>query len=192
MGVGQPDEFALIFGRARAGDERARSELLALLYDEFRRIASALMRRERPNHTLSPTAVVHEAVIRLLGAGVLAKAPDRRYLIASAARAMREVLVEHARRRAAERRGGGRRRVPLDRVLACFEEQDVDVIAVHEALDRLAEWNERQAQVMTLRYFGGLTVPEVAESLGVSVVTVERDWRLARAWLGSQLRGGGG
>jgi RNA polymerase sigma factor (TIGR02999 family) len=136
--------------------------------------------------------VVHEAVIRLLGAGVLAKAPDRRYLIASAARAMREVLVEHARRRAAERRGGGRRRVPLDRALADFEEQEVDVIAVHEALDRLAEWNERQAQVMTLRYFGGLTVPEVAESLGVSVVTVERDWRLARAWLGGQLRGGDG
>jgi RNA polymerase sigma factor (TIGR02999 family) len=103
---------------------------------------------------------------------------------------MREVLVEHARRRAAARRGGGRRRVPLDRVLAYFEEQEVDVIAVHEALDRLAEWNERQAEVMTLRYFGGLTVPEVAESLGVSVVTVERDWRLARAWLGRQLRGG--
>jgi RNA polymerase sigma factor (TIGR02999 family) len=192
MGSGQPDEFTLIFVRARAGDERARSELLPLVYDELRRVASALMRRERPDHTLSPTAVVHEAVIRLLGAGVLDKAPDRRYLIASAARAMREVLVEHARRRAAERRGGGRRRVPLDGVLACFEEQEVDVIAVHEALDRLAEWNERQAQVMTLRYFGGLTVPEVAESLGVSVVTVERDWRLARAWLGGQLQGGDG
>jgi RNA polymerase sigma factor (TIGR02999 family) len=192
MGTGQPDGFTLIFGRARAGDERARSELLALIYDELRRIASALMRRERPDHTLPPTAVVHEAVIRLLGAGVLEKAPDRCYLVASAARAMREVLVEHARRRAAARHGGGRRRVPLDRVLASFEEQDVDVIAVHEALDRLAEWNERQAQVMTLRYFGGLTVSEVAESLGVSVVTVERDWRLARAWLGGQLRGGSG
>jgi RNA polymerase sigma factor (TIGR02999 family) len=192
MGSGQPDEFTLIFVRARAGDERARSELLPLVYDELRRVASALMRRERPDHTLSPTAVVHEAVIRLLGAGVLDKSPDRRYLIASAARAMREVLVEHARRRAAERRGGGRRRVPLDGVLAYFKEQEVDVIAVHEALDRLAEWNERQAQVMTLRYFGGLTVPEVAESLGVSVVTVERYWRLARAWLGGQLRGGDG
>jgi RNA polymerase sigma factor (TIGR02999 family) len=192
METGQPQEFTLIFGRARAGDEPARGELIELVYDELRRVASGLMKRERPDHTLSPTAVVHEAVIRLLGDEVFDKAADRRYLFASAARAMREVLVEHARRRAADRRGGGRRRVPLDRVLDYFEEQELDVIAVHEALDRLAEWNERQSQVMTLRYFGGLTVPEVAESLGVSVVTVERDWRLARAWLGGQLRGGGG
>jgi RNA polymerase sigma factor (TIGR02999 family) len=150
------------------------------------------MRRERADHTLSPTGVVHEAVIRLLGDAVFDKAPDRSYLFASAARAMREILVEHARRRASGRRGGGRRRVPLDRVLESFEAKDVDVIALHEALDRLAEWNARQSQVMTLRYFGGLTMAEVARSLGVSLVTVERDWRLARAWLGGQLRGGGG
>ena len=104
---------------------------------------------------------------------------------------MREVLIDHARRRAADRRGGGWRRVPLDLVVDYFEEQELDVVAVHEALDRLAELNERQSQVMTLRYFGGLTVPEVAAALGVSVVTVERDWRLARAWLRGQLRGGG-
>jgi RNA polymerase sigma-70 factor (ECF subfamily) len=192
MGTGQPHEFTLIFGRARAGDEGARDELIALVYDELRRVASGLMRRERADHTLSPTEVVHEAVIRLLGAEVFDKAADRRYLFASAARAMREILVEHARRRAADRRGGGRRRVPLDRVLDYFEGHGSDVLAVHEALDRLAELNERQSQVMTLRYFGGLTVPEVAESLGVSVVTVERDWRLARAWLAGQLRGVGG
>ena len=105
---------------------------------------------------------------------------------------MREILVEHARRRAAARRGGGRRRVPLDRVVESFEAKDLDVIALHEALDRLAEWNQRQSQIITLRYFGGLTMAEVAESLGVSIVTVERDWRVAWAWLGSQLRGGGG
>jgi RNA polymerase sigma-70 factor, ECF subfamily len=192
MGTGQPHEFTLIFGRARAGDERARGELIALIYDELRRVASGLMQRERTGHTLSPTAVVHEAVIRLLGAEVFNKAADRGYLFASAARAMWEVLVEHARRRAADRRGGGRRRVPLDRVVDYLEAQELDVIAVHEALDRLAEWNPRQSQVMTLRYFGGLTVPEVARSLGVSVVTVERDWRLARAWLVGQLRGDGG
>jgi RNA polymerase sigma-70 factor, ECF subfamily len=193
MGGGQPHEFTLIFGRARAGDERARGELIALVYDELRRVASGLMRRERTEHTLSPTGVVHEAVIRLLGdAFFFDKAPDRSYLFASAARAMREVLVDHARRRAASRRGGGRRRVPLDRVVESFEANGLDVIALHEALDRLAEWNERQSQVITLRYFGGLTMAEVAESLGVSMVTVERDWRLARAWLGRQLRGGGG
>jgi RNA polymerase sigma-70 factor, ECF subfamily len=148
-----------------------------------------LMRRERTDHTLSPTAVVHEAVIRLLGEAVFDKAADRNFLFASAARAMREVLIDHARRRAAGRRGGGARRVPLDLVADYFQAQGLDVVAVHEALDRLAELNERQSQVMTLRYFGGLTVPEVAAALGVSVVTVERDWRLARAWLSGELEG---
>jgi RNA polymerase sigma factor (TIGR02999 family) len=149
-----------------------------------------MMRRERPDHTLSPTAVVHEAVIRLLGDGVFNKAADRTFLFASAARAMREVLIEHARRRAADRHGGGRRRVPLDAAVDYFEGQRLDLVAVHEALDRLAERDDRQAQVMTLRYFGGMTVAEVAEALGVSIVTVERDWRLARAWLVGQLGGG--
>ncbi|SIN68468.1 RNA polymerase, sigma subunit, ECF family [Singulisphaera sp. GP187] len=183
-------DLTLILGLARAGDEQARGELIALIYDELRQVASRLMRRERSDHTLSPTAVVHEAVIRLLGDAVFDKAADRGFLFAAAARAMREVLIDHARRRAADRRGGGRQRIPLDLILDYFEEQGLDVVAVHEALDRLAEWNERQGQVMTLRYFGGLTVPEVAAALDVSVVTVERDWRLARAWLGGQLREG--
>jgi RNA polymerase sigma factor (TIGR02999 family) len=181
--------LTLILGRARAGDERARCEVLSLVYDELRRVAAGLMRRERPDHTLSPTAVVHEAVIRLLGDAVFDKAADRSFLFASAARAMREVLIDHARRRTADRRGGGRRRVPLDAVVDYFEDQGLDLVAVHEALDRLAERDERQAQVMTLRYFGGMTVPEVAQALAVSVVTVERDWRLARAWLVDQLGG---
>jgi RNA polymerase sigma factor (TIGR02999 family) len=101
---------------------------------------------------------------------------------------MREVLIDHARRRATARRGGGRQRVPLDAVVDYFEDQGLDLVAVHEALDRLAERNGRQAQVVTLRYFGGLTVPEIAEALGVSVGTVERDWRIARAWLSNELQ----
>jgi RNA polymerase sigma-70 factor (ECF subfamily) len=184
--------LTLILGRARAGDDRARGELVGLVYDELRRVASRLMSLERTGHTLSPTAVVHEAVIRLLGEEVFDRAADRGFLFASAARAMREVLIDHARRRAADRRGGGWRRLPLDHVVDYFEERGLDVVAVHDALDRLAELNGRQAQVMTLRYFGGMTVPEVADALEVSVVTVERDWRLARAWLGSQLREGEG
>jgi RNA polymerase sigma factor (TIGR02999 family) len=179
----------LLLERAHAGDERARDELIALIYGELHQVASGLMRRERPDHTLSPTAVVHEAVIRLLGGSVFDKAPDRGFLFASAARAMREVLIDHARRRATDRHGGGRRRVPLDAMVDYFHEQGVDLVAVHEALDRLAELDGRQAQVVTLRYFGGLTVPEVAAALGVSVGTVERDWRIARAWLSNQLRG---
>jgi RNA polymerase sigma factor (TIGR02999 family) len=181
-------DLTKILGRARDGDAPARRELITLIYNELRNVASRLMRNERADHTLPPTAVVHEAVIRLLGDAVFDKAVDRSYLFASAARAMREVLIDHARRRRAARRGGGWRRTPLDHVVDYFEDQGVDVVAVHEALDRLTAWNERQGQVMTLRYFGGLTVPEVAEALGVSVVTVERDWRLARAWLSDQLR----
>jgi RNA polymerase sigma factor (TIGR02999 family) len=181
--------LTLVLGRARAGDERARGELVIMVYDELRRVAGRLMRRERRDHTLSPTAVVHEAVIRLLGEQVFERAEDRSFLFASAARAMREVLIDHARRRAAGRRGGDRQRVPLDALVDYFEEQGVDLVAIHEALDRLAELDRRQAQVMTLRYFGGMTVPEVAAALGVSMVTVERDWRLARAWLAGQLGG---
>jgi RNA polymerase sigma factor (TIGR02999 family) len=192
MGDEPQQGLTRILGRARAGDERARDELVALVYDELRRVASRLMRRERPDHTLSPTAVVHEAVIRLLGEAAFDRAADRSYLFASAARAMREVLIDHARRRGAARHGGGRRRVTLDSVVDYFQEQGLDVVAVHEALDRLSELNERQAQVMTLRYFGGMTVPEIAAALGVSVVTVERDWRQARAWLVGQLGGGDG
>jgi RNA polymerase sigma-70 factor, ECF subfamily len=183
-------DLTLILGRARAGDEVARGELISLVYDQLRQVAARLMRSERQDHTLPPTAVVHEAVIRLLGEAVFDKSPDRAFLFASAARAMREVLIDHARRRAADRRGGGWRRVPLDHVVDYFEEQGLDIVAVHEALDRLAALNERQAQVMTLRYFGGLTVPEVAAALEVSVVTVERDWRLARAWIRDQLQEG--
>jgi len=189
MGDEPQQGLTLLLERAQAGDERARGEALALVYHELRRVASSLMRRERPDHTLSPTAVVHEAVIRLLGEAVLEKSADRSYLFAAAARAMREVLIDHARRRAADRRGGGRHRVPLDAMVDYFQEQGLDLIAVHEALDRLAERDERQAQVMSLRYFGGMTVAEVAAALGVSVVTVERDWRVARAWLVGQLGG---
>jgi RNA polymerase sigma-70 factor (ECF subfamily) len=187
MGTKPRQEFTPLLGRARAGDEQARGELIALVYDELRQVASRLMRRERTGHTLSATAVVHEAVIRLLRDAGFDKAVERGDLFASAARAMREVLIDHARRRAADRRGGGRHRVPLDLAVDYFEEQNLDIVAVHEALDRLAAFNERQAQVMTLRYFGRLTISEVAAALGVSPVTVERDWRFARAWLRGQL-----
>ena len=180
--------LAPMLGRGTDGDEQTKDELVAQVYSELRRVASCLLRRERSGHTLSPTEVVHEAVIRLLGSATFDQTTNRSYVFASAARAMREVLIDHARRRAAGRHGGKWRRVPLDLVLDYFEQQGMDVMAIHEALDQLAELNLRQAQVMTLRYFGGLTVAEVAAALEVSVVTVERDWRLARAWLAGRLR----
>ncbi|WP_422924905.1 ECF-type sigma factor [Singulisphaera sp. PoT] len=183
-------ELTLILERARAGDDGARDEVISRMYHELRLVAGRMMQRERASHTLSPTAVVHEAVMRMLGEEVFDRAPDRNYLFAAAARAMREILVEHARRRAAGRRGGKWERVPLDSLVDYFESQDLDVFAVHEALTRLTAMNERQGQAMTLRYFGGLTVAEIAAALGISVVTVERDCRLARAWLHGQLRDG--
>jgi RNA polymerase sigma-70 factor (ECF subfamily) len=185
-------ELTIILARARAGDDGARGEVITRIYDELRHVAARMMHHERPSHTLSPTAVVHEAVVRLLGEAVFDRATDRSFLFAAAARAMREILVEHARRRAAARRGGKWERVPLDWQVDYFEAQKIDVSEIHEALIRLTALDERQGQAITLRYFGGLTVAEIAASLGVSVATVERDCRLGRAWLHTQLRDGRG
>jgi RNA polymerase sigma factor (TIGR02999 family) len=189
-GAPRPD-VTLLLERARAGDAPARGDPIAQVYAELRRVAAGLMRREHPGHTLPPTAVVHEAVLRLLGDAAFDRAADRSYLFAAAARAMREVLIDHARRRATDRRGGGRRRVPLDAVADDFADQGLDLVAVHEALDRLAGLHQRQSQVVTLRYFGEMTVPEIAAAREVSVGTVERDWRIARAWLSNGLGGEG-
>lgn len=176
----------------RAGDELARHRLVEHLYRELHRAAERLMRGEAVDHTLQPTALLHEAFARLFQNDVLQQAPNRAYLVAAALRAMREVLVEHARSRNAAKRGGGRIAVPLDAVLHYFEEQKLDVQALHEALDALAELHARQCQVVSLRFFGGFTVPEIAALLCVSVSTVESDYRLARAWLRQQLGEGGG
>jgi RNA polymerase sigma-70 factor, ECF subfamily len=185
-------ELTIILAKARAGDDGARGEVISRIYEELRHVAARMMHKERASHTLSPTAVVHEAVVRLLGEAVFDRATDRNFLFAAAARAMREILVEHARRRAAARRGGKWERVPLDSLVDYFEAQEIDVSEIHEALIRLTAFDERQGQAITLRYFGGLTVAEIASSLGVSVATVERDCRLGRAWLHTQLRDGRG
>jgi RNA polymerase sigma factor (TIGR02999 family) len=182
-------DLTAILNGARSGGADARERLVRAIYAELRRIARGLMRHERPGHTLQPSALVHEALLRLLDGDVLADIPNRRWLFAAAAQAMRQVLVDHARRRRARKREGGRVRVPLDRVLAGFEEQGLDVIALHEALEGLAHAHPRPAQVVDHRFFGGLTVPEVAELLDISDTTVESDWRFARAWLRDRLGG---
>jgi RNA polymerase sigma-70 factor, ECF subfamily len=189
LGTEQRGDLTAIINEARAGGADARERLVRAIYAELRRTAGGLMRRERPGHTLQPSALVHEALLRLLDGDALADVPNRRYLFAAAAQAMRLVLVDHARRRHAARRLGGRTRRPLDEALVALEEQGLDVIALHDALDQLAESNPRQAQVVTLRFFGGLSVPEVAETLEVSATTVEADWRFARAWLHGRLGG---
>jgi RNA polymerase sigma factor (TIGR02999 family) len=172
---------------ARTGGARAQDRLFRAIYNEIYRIAVSLMSKERPGHTLQPSALVGEAVIRLMNGHVIDKAPNRRYLFGAATRAMRQVLVDHHRKR--KLRDGSRKRVALDEALGYLEEQNLDIEALNAALDRLAEINERQGLVVALRFFAGLSVADVAEALEVSVGTVELDWRFARAWLRDQLEG---
>jgi RNA polymerase sigma factor (TIGR02999 family) len=189
MATDRRDDLTALLDAVRAGQEGATDRLVAAIYDQLRRIAAGLMRHERPGHTLQPSALVNEALLRLLEGEALAEIPNRRYLFAAAARAMRQVLVEHARRRGAARRKAGRARRPLDEVLGSFEADRLDLLALDEALDRLAAAHQRPALVITLRFFCGLTVPEVAEVLEVSETTAEADWRFARAWLHDRLGG---
>jgi RNA polymerase sigma factor (TIGR02999 family) len=170
-----------------AGSPEARDRLIALVYDELRLLGGGLLRGERPGHTLQPTALVHEAVLRLFRPGALAGAQGRAQFLAVAARAMRQVLVDHARQRAADKRGGGRERQLLDDVLDHFAEQRLDLLALHEALNHLAGLHARQSQVVELRFFGGYTIEEIAEQLQVSISTVESDFRKATAFLRGQL-----
>jgi RNA polymerase sigma factor (TIGR02999 family) len=166
---------------ARAGDQDALDALLPLVYDELRRIAHAQMRRERPGQTLDATALVHEAWMRLGGGA--AAAGDRSHFLGIAARLMRQILVERARARHAAKRGGHRDRVTLDERLLPSSERPVDVLALDQALERLASLDPLNARLVELRFFGGLTVEEAAETLEISPATLKRRWALARAFL---------
>jgi RNA polymerase sigma-70 factor, ECF subfamily len=181
------EQVTAVLRDLRGGDKRAPDRLVQLVYDELRHVAAGLMKQERSGHTLQPTAVVHEAFARLLGEEALMQAENRKLFFAAAARAMRQVLVDHARRRDAAKRAGRRQRVPFEETLAHFEEQNLEVLAVHEALEQLAALHARQARIVELRFFGGCTVPEIADLLGVSVSLVESEFRKARAFLRSRL-----
>jgi RNA polymerase sigma factor (TIGR02999 family) len=162
------------------------SDLQQSLYRELRRIAGARMRMERGNHTLQPTALVHEAYLRLAEENPSAWG-DRPRILALAAHAMRNILVDHARARRAEKRGAGAIQVTLDEGHAVGRDELADVLAVDEALARLEEFDPRQARVMEMHFFGGLTFEEIAVEIGVSSRTIKRDWTMARAWLHGQL-----
>ncbi len=173
--------------RLRAGETRAADELLPLVYDELRAIAAARLRQERINHTLQPTALVHEAYLKLVDQRD-AIVEDRAHFIAVAAEAIRRILIDHARsRQAAKRQAPGAGVSVHDELAAPADEPAVDYLALDEALRRLAQLNERQAKVVELRFFGGLGVEETARVLGVSENTVKGDWRVARAWLETQI-----
>jgi RNA polymerase sigma factor (TIGR02999 family) len=181
-----PGAVTQLLARAKAGNAAAIEELVPLVYAELRRIAGRYVRRERAGHSLQATALVHEAYIRLLKDEDLSF-ENRAHFLGIAARSMRQILVEHARARDAEKRGGERRRITLDEGLASGGAVDVDLLALEEALERLAARDADQARIVELRFFGGLTNEETAAALDVSPATVKRAWVVARAWLFREL-----
>jgi RNA polymerase sigma-70 factor, ECF subfamily len=168
------------------GRGRATERLVEALYPELRRTAARLMRRERDGHTLQPTAVVHEAFVRLVNQRTI-DWQDRAHFLGIAARVMRQILVEHARRRGAAKRGADPARVTLDEALASGHDPALEMLALDDVLSRLAAVDPRGAQVAELRIFGGLTVEETAHALSVSARTVHTDWAMARLWLAREL-----
>lgn len=170
-----------------SGDREALDKLMPVVYEELRRQAARYLRHERASHTLQTTALVHEAYVRLIDqAGV--RWQNRAHFFAIAAEMMRRILVDHARKRNAEKRGGEAVKVTLDENIEAVAAQNLDLIAVDEALTRLAALDEQQARVVELRFFGGLNVEETAEVLGISDRTVKRDWSVAKAWIRRELR----
>jgi RNA polymerase sigma-70 factor (ECF subfamily) len=168
------------------GDEEAYRQLSAMLYDDLKRQAARCMRGERPGITLQATALVHEAFVRLAGAGEV-DWQDRKHFLAVAARTMRRVLVDLVRAKSRDKRGARAERAPLDSGIVAEGASVLDLIALDEALERLATFDARKVRVIELRFFAGLTVQETAEVLDVAADTVARDWRLARSWLLKEL-----
>jgi RNA polymerase sigma factor (TIGR02999 family) len=187
-----------ILARIGEGHGSAAAELLPLVYDELRRLAHARLAKEAPGQTLQPTALVHEAYLRLVGEGggdggpVAAKFDNRAHFFAAAAEAMRRILVERARHRAAQKHGGGRQRVPLMDVPDWTEPEPDEMLALDDALEQLAQSDRRLSEVVMFRYFAGLTIEQTAEAMNASPATVKRDWNYARAWLFDQVARRGG
>jgi RNA polymerase sigma factor (TIGR02999 family) len=181
------DNVTLLLAQLREGNRDAASQLIPLIYNEMRRMAGAYMQRERPGHTLQATALVHEAYMRLAG-GQPGPWQNRAHFFAVAAHVMRQVLVDHARRRHSSKRGGeNAQKIDIDAEALVGAENTEDVIALDEALDRLAKLDPRQSRLVELRFFAGLDVEQLAEVMGVSPTTIKREWRSAKAWLHGEL-----
>jgi RNA polymerase sigma factor (TIGR02999 family) len=176
---------------AAAGDDEAAAALWDLTYEELRRIAQRYLHRERADHTLSATALVHEAYLRLVDQTRI-QFRDRAHFFAVASKVCRRILVDYARRRSAEKRGGARVKVTLNDAAAMVDSQSEELLALNEALDRLSELNERLGRVVEMRFFGGLSEEETADALGVTTRTVRRDWVKAKGFLYDALYGGAG
>lgn len=188
----QASDVTVLLQRWGAGDAAALDALLPAVHDELRRLARSYMRREREGHTLEPTALVHEAYLRIVDQRQV-RWVDRGHFFAIAAQAMRRVLVDHARGHVAAKRGGGAERVTLSGLAADGAQRaEIDVLWLHEALERLALLDARQAQVVEMRYFAGMSVEEVGDALDISPATVKREWSTARRWLAHALTTGEG
>lgn len=180
---GRVEQVTQILTAAHAGDRAAAAQLLPLVYDELRRLAASAMARENTGHTLNATALVHEAYLRLVGDGLDVAWNHRGHFYGAAAEAMRRILVDHARKKYAHKRGGDRRRVPLEDADVASDTDEVDLIALDEALTKLAVEDADAARLVHLRYFSGLTTAQAAECMGISPRTADRLWSYARAWI---------
>ena len=183
---GANEEITKLLQRAAAGEQAAEADLFEALYGQLRGIARGMLANERPGHSLQPTALVHEVFLRLRGGSI--DWQNRTHFFSVAARVMRRILVDHARARLAKKRPGSAQRVEADEALHYSADDPVTVLMVDEALQRLAALDERQARIVEMRFFGGLTEDEIAEVLGISTRTAKREWKFARLWLFSQLK----
>jgi len=179
-----------ILAAIESGEPQAAQDLLPVVYDELRRLAAHRMSREKPGHTLQPTALVHEAYLRLVEAESSREWKSRGHFFGAAARAMRRILIERARGKARHKRGGGRRRIPLSAVEVAVENEPDDLLALDEALGRLERADPEAVRLVELRYFAGLTMAQAAESLGTPLRSAERTWAYARSWLHRELTRG--
>lgn len=177
-----------ILAALEQGDPHAAGQLLPLVYEELRKLAAARMAVEPPGNTLNPTALVHEAYLRLIGPANESQWENRGHFFAAAAEAMRRVLIDQARRKLSQREGGDLKRQALEHVEIAAPEPSLDILAVNEALERFEQVDPVKARLVKLRYFIGLTIPEAAETLGISSTTADRYWAYARAWLHAELK----
>ena len=181
-----PAEITALLQQVKQGDAAAESDLIPLIYNQLRAIARNQMGRERPDHTLQATVLVHEAFLELVGNSQI-DWRNRAHFFALASRLMRRILVDHARAAHAQKRPGARQKVELESALVFAEAHYADFLALDEALERLASWDTRQSRVVEMHFFGGLSFEEIAEVLSISDRTAKRDWTMARAWLYREL-----
>lgn len=183
----QPPDVTVLLSQLMQGDQAAAERLMPLVYDELKRLARSYMRRERKDHTLQTTALVHEAYLKLVRQEVV-HWQGRSHFFGIAAQLMRRILIDHARRYLREKRGGAREVLPLNEALVFSPERSEELVRLDEALVRLSALDERQGKIVELRFFGGLSVEETAKFLGISPKTVKRDWAVAKVWLHREMR----